>query len=338
MRNPPNPWPTEQSKPVQPSANRWRILILASLGVLLLLTIGGVGIYLAQSHSSTTQTIVAPTNGLAAATTATAAGTGATPIGMSTNTPVPAMTYPTSTPYIDHCTSSASQLSGVQRFGDLYLSTTSPVLANFIAYQLPDGTPLKPIALPAQYKTIWYNPTNPNPSAYMSLCDNQSGQSHTIQTMSLRIISFTPYSGQLNEWQACASVFDPQYGTFPTINNCGGYGFQQDLHVTFPKTITSGTTISMTSDPASVPNALPVKVYPDQSLLFIVHFDNQPTPGYYQFAYSVTVDGKASPFYMIPTMLVAQVSHEWSGQACTNASLRSQIPANSTEQYICPQS
>ncbi len=256
-----------------------------------------------------------------------------------TTTPVPTLaasptSQPIVTPGAQPCADSVSKWAGVTRAGDLLLG---PTFTNpeAILYQLPDGTPLQPLKVPPESTTGqfpgWPTSTLGANMLYVTVCNASATTSHTIQGARVKLAGFTAYSGQLSEWDFCAGFYARPAGVSP--NNCdrGTAPVDEQLQAAFAPSAQVGTVISASpSTPA---------VLPPEAIMYIAVSLTAPTaPGTYSFALAVTADGAPLPFTGATSMLLAPVVHVWNGQACTSASMLTQIPpaTNPPTPYICP--
>ena len=118
--------------------------------------------------------------------------------------------------------------------------------------QLPEGLPLKPYKVPSIGAGASNSlPVNPGigkgASGYnLFLCNASTSASHTINSVTSRIASLTPYTGQLNEHPAC----DGPYAR-PGISGggCGGGDpIDMTLNAGFPAGAAQGSTATATQD------------------------------------------------------------------------------------------
>lgn len=239
------------------------------------------------------------------------------------------------------------------RVGDLVLSQVAFGLT-YPSYQLPDGIPLAPFKLPTTHGNP--NPGSPpaNPGMrepdggyVLSVCNVSSSQSHILESFAVRVAAFTAYNGQLNAWQPCNQSYSAQY-KMPGSAGCGGgAALNEALHATFPADAEVGATVVAVqtgswnlSNPSKPFPPLPLALAPGQSVSIDIGLTVPTTPGTYTFTFGVSVDGAPSPVFFStpPAALFAPVAHEWDGQACMTAAMQSQIPASSTDDYVCPKS
>lgn len=241
----------------------------------------------------------------------------------------------------------ATQWLPLVKYGDLVLSQAAPGLW-YPSYQLPDGTPLKPLQVPT-------STGNPNPSAppanpggqyVLSVCNVSASQHHTVQNISVRLDAFSAYGGQLNAWNPCDSPYNTQTGT--AGGGCGGgLAVNEYLQATFPADAAVGASVvaaqqssANTTDPTKPFPPLPLKLAPGQSISIALGLKAPSTPGTYTFSIGVSVDD-AAPLYIstTPAALYAPVARAWDGQACTTPAMKAQIPDSAMPTYyICPKS
>jgi hypothetical protein len=307
-----------------------------------------------QARRFSAGTVLAVLAGLLMAGCGASASTASLPNSTSNSpaTPVPSAA-PTSLPIVDPtqvaraCHDQAHVPHPAVQVGGLYIATQ----ASFgnLAYprvHLADETSLKPLQVPLSGpQPTDKAPTNPSLSersggGFVLIVCNGSTQNHTIQDISVRLETVDPYAGQLNEWSFCA---DPYTRSFPTGAGCGGGpGEDEYLHATFAPDGSPGTIVATTQSPG-IPSdrfgKLPWTLQPGQTILIDVGIVPPSAPGYYTFAFGLGLDGAAPVFAASsPATLLAPVVHEWTGQACTDRAMLSQIPPATTPPtfYICP--
>lgn len=220
--------------------------------------------------------------------------------------------------------------------------------------QAPDGTPSKPIQLPAiNVTSVFPNSPEVNPQMHEGVsgvafvvCDGSATASHILQSVRVSIASFTPYTGQLNAWQPCDGVYTKRFGYSPA--GCPGDAFYDELlHATFNPGDSAGVSVtaaqtgttSTHGNPAVSP--LPVTLTPGASVSVDVGITVPTAPGTYTFAFSLVVDDAAPvAFSTTDPLLFAPVARWWSGKGCTQPAMLAQIPASAgqDDQFICPES
>ena len=178
----------------------------------------------------------------------------------------------------------------------------------------------------------------------VTVCNTSKTTAHTLQSISMRLDSFTPYIGQLNEWNLCDGAFSRPT---PTSGGCGG-GMGGDgiafLHATLTSATVGTTAVATQSSSGYASNAgvsLPASLQPNQSLDINLGLTPPTAAGTYTFSYALTADGAQTQFTQARgPMLLAPVAHKWGGQACsTNAAMLQQIPTvtDPPTGYICPE-
>lgn len=128
---------------------------------------------------------------------------------------------------IGACTLDPSQGPYYRIGGELIASTPRFVFA-YPAYPMQDGEPLNPYQLNDAAgdgnftQTIPVNPAIQQVGAGYGffLCNTSASASHVVSTFLARIVSFTPYTGQLNAWQPCDGSYSRTRGVVKP--ECGG--------------------------------------------------------------------------------------------------------------------
>lgn len=217
------------------------------------------------------------------------------------------------------------------------------------SYHLPESSPLKPMDISGMLteQDLVANPTlrGQGIGGYaFAVCNTSESASDTITGVTAKIATLTPYTGQLNSWNSCSGVY--RSGSLQDAG-CGGGGEIDDeyLSASFAANAGAGTSVSAMFDGADTSGGvyyagpLPVTLGPHQSLSFDIGITAPQTPGTYTFAFGVEI-GNGAPVYVATSqpMLLAPVAHTWSGGACNSPAMSSQIPANATDNYVCPSS
>lgn len=275
-----------------------------------------------------------------------------------TQTAVPTFTFtnpPTSTPtpLPPPCTRSTLRPRVAAQQGDLLLSPTFIVPADgpdAFLFQLPDGTPLSPLRLPAPGANGYYygRPSSWPASTigtsniiFVALCNSAASATHVLQSVRLTVTSFTPYSAPLNVWNYCEGYYARPAGIIPNSCDRGpvwGDDSHQAFQATFPSQVSVGTTVSATD--VNALTALPITLPAGRALYLGISVTIPAQPGTYTLAVDLTADGATLPATPGGALLFAPIVHTWSAQACQSATMQARIPAATTPPapYICPDS
>lgn len=220
----------------------------------------------------------------------------------------------------------------------------------FPAFQLPEGTPLKPFKVDTDtnsslLQSPLVNPDLRGAGIYLVAC-NIGQQPITIQGVKVSIISFTPYSGQLNSWNRCDGMYA---GPNKIVGGCGGGQVSDEVVVaTFAANAGVGTVVDATQKSAEatygpMPFALPVhqSAQRDSGVVRIRIPLAPPTAqGTYTFGLGLVAQQNTTAFFPASKpMLLAPVTQKWDGPSCQAPNMASQIPpeTNPPTYYICPQ-
>lgn len=248
---------------------------------------------------------------------------------------------------------SAYTLGTFKQVGGLIVSPVGLGLDN-PSEQVPDGTPSKPIQIPTNGTNNPF-PNSPavNPQMHegvagitFNVCNALATGSHTLQSVSVTIASFTPYTGQLNAWQPCDGAFTKHYGYSPA--GCPGDNyFDELLHATFgpsdgvgASVIAAQTGVGLDQNTGRNASPLPLALATGASVSVDVGITVPTAPGTYTFAFSLVVDGAAPvTFATTDPLLFAPVARWWSGKGCGQPAMLSQIPASAgqDDEFICPE-
>jgi hypothetical protein len=287
---------------------------------------------------------VARNNGTPATPTATTAQATDTPLPTTTATATPLPTA-TAAQFAAACPNGAP-LSGIYpnsiyQIGDLYLAISLDNLS-YPSAKVPDGTPLKPFKLPPGDK--WHaglpampevDPGGKSMGIIATACNGSKTLSHHIEGVSVRIENFAPFAGDLNSWQYC----DGRYRDGQVVGTgCGGgRAYGEAFSATFATGAGAGAVVSA-AYVEGVDGALPLTRQPGQGTDMFVLITPPAASGTYHFSFSVRVDGVDLPFALLTDDLLLAPARKWTGAACATPAMQSQIPAGSTDAYICPES
>lgn len=244
------------------------------------------------------------------------------------------------------CTDPAAIVAGDLRVSPTTLGYGQPDL------QVPDGTPLTPLALPVQGSNgqaprdipNWFSPAGDSPpDLLVTICNTSTTQAHQIESVSVKFSAFTPHSGGLGVWNPCDGTYTRPAGFVAT--QCGESSSIYDEYVraTFASSAQVGTsvpaplvdTISSTSL-----GPLPASLPPGQSMEIAIFVNAPAAAGVYTFAAGITADQATLPFTAGQQVLLAPIAHRWTGKACLLNTMQAAIPSNppAGTYYICPAS
>ncbi len=274
---------------------------------------------------------------------------------------------PTSTPSpVASATATISQAAWTTCFGSGYEandgSTMSgdilmtPVTVSGHAYpavMLPDGTPLtKPYQLHMDGTTGLASGPMANPilsegmggGFHLGICNTSATQTYTITSIVATIAAFTPYSGQLSQWNPCDGEMDSHHQLSPSGCGGGGIGYTR-FHAVFQGSVTAGASVEMrqTGYDLNAPGdglgrRLPLALAPYAKMDFSLGMDAPAQAGSYAFTFSVRLQtGETLTTTKSTTILLAPVAHNWDGRSCNQSTFLSQITATNPETYyVCP--
>jgi hypothetical protein len=298
--------------------------------------------------------------------TALLAACGQATTGRAATTPAPTLVptatpAPTAIPTVNltagqPCAPGPHDTHTYYQLGDLVVRQVSFGLA-YPSQQIPDGTPLAPLKLTNNVVNNEFpgspavNPhlQEPGGGFGFAVCNASATQSHVLQSVSVKIQSATPYTGQLSSWQFCDGDYARPGPAF--FGGCGGgYAGDEYLHAGFAADAGAGASVvvaqtgtgvtSLFGDQKAPP--LPLTLPFGKFVEINVGLTAPTAAATYVFSFAVTVDG-AAPVYFSdsqPTLL-APVAHKWTGPACEKSAMLAQIPTTVTNpptRYICPES
>lgn len=242
---------------------------------------------------------------------------------------------------------------GLTPIGDFLMTPVTLSGQAYPASMLPDGTSLtKPFQLHQDATTgIAPGPmTNPNLAEdvggfTLGLCNISASQAHAITSISATIATFTPFSGQLSQWNPCQGMMDSHHQLSPAGCGGGGIGYTR-FHAVFQGSATAGMSVEMRQTGFDLETQgdgagrLPLVIAPKQVIYFGVGMDAPAQAGSYTFTFDVHLQsGETLTTTASTTLLLAPVAHNWDGRSCTQSAFLSQImPTNPETYYICPAS
>ncbi len=237
------------------------------------------------------------------------------------------------------------------QLGDLLVSPAGASGLSSPSYQIPAGTPSKPLELPNPMTIPSSGSPNVNPqlqgaAGYVTEICNASTYTVTVQSVWARVASFTAYSGALAAWNPCmgGSYYAAQQNQMG--GGCGGgLSANETMQAEFPASAGVGATVKasqMSSDPTGPGQPSPFPQFPislaaGQSIVVATGVTPPTAAGTYTFSLGLAV-GDAAPAYFTttPPALFAPVTQEWNGANCATPAMKAQIPAGSQSYYICP--
>ncbi len=225
--------------------------------------------------------------------------------------------------------------------------------------QIPSGQPAAPMLAPDSVgttsgvagATLLVNPgLTEKGGGYVLLICNPSSQPHSLSAARVSIAAVEPFTDQLGAWAPCQGAYYPVGGY--VAGGCGGADFETEyMHATFATSAQTGATVTATQTGTNVgmsgaagdlqPGPLPVTLQPGQTMTIEIGVTPPSAPGYYTYAFSLTVDGASTGVVTYsPMTLIAPVARIWSGAACKTSAMQAKIaqmptPTQNTA-YICP--
>lgn len=310
---------------------RMRESVRPMRGALLALALCGLlGATLAGCGVSTTQG--APTPSPSPSPTATATATTA-----PTATATPLAGQPCSAQDFTN-----GGLKYVQQ-GDMLVEVLDFQPPTYPGYQLPEGLPLAPykvspdvVGKPVAGRAL----SNPSKGFAFSICNASASHSHALSQVALKILSFTTYTGHLNEVRMCGAVYSRQDGA--RDGGCGGgAAFDITMTAAFAANAGAGAVATAAIDPTNNSlGPLPVTLTPGHGLFILITPTLPTAPGTYSYGVGVAMDGGQLVYGTTGTTpaLFAPVAHAWDGQYCTSSAMQAQIPPATTPPtyYLCP--
>jgi hypothetical protein len=285
----------------------------------------------------------ARTGGTTGTPTATTAQATDTPLATATATPLPTIS---AAQFRAVCPNGYAG-GNIYQIGDLYVAV-SLTGVNYPSSKLPDGTLLKPFKLASttdKYRGLSPMPeVNPNlndTGLFVTACNASRSISHRIDGVTVRIESFTPFTGDLNTWQYCDTFY--QNGHEDGGGCGGGFVYDEKLNASFATGAGAGATVaadfvSAGTDGTNDVPPLPITRKPGQSLNMNLTVTTPTASGTYHFSFSVKVDGANLAFALFTDDLLIGPARKWNGAACLKPEMQAQIPADSADAYICPES
>lgn len=269
-----------------------------------------------------------------------------TPQPAATDIPQPTATVqptPNETPGVvdsgHPCTFDTSGQTRYIQLGDLKVSTvtfSSAYPANELASSL-DAT--KPAVLPSNLSNppnLPVNPATSNGFGYsFTVCNTSRSNSHVLRAITERIAAFAAYHGTLNTFMFCDGYYQRPYGVGG--GGCGGgITLDESLQGVFAADATTGAQVNATQVTASNAPPLPVILGPGQLLIFSVGITPPTAPGLYTITFGVRYDSTtAVGISTVQPTLFDSAAIKWTGGNCNIPAMLSQIPASSTDKYVC---
>ncbi|HEX6820191.1 MAG TPA: hypothetical protein VF120_17580 [Ktedonobacterales bacterium] len=280
----------------------------------------------------------------------TSAHATATKLPTPTITPFPTdIVAPTVPSQVTNCSTALftqAQMSYGQQ-GDVLFGGLDFQAPAYPGFQLPSSLPLAPYKVDGSAiggkggpNTSWngFPLSNPSNGFNFMLCNSSATQTHTLSHVSMKVVSFTSYSGTLNEVRTCTMVYSRQG---MAGGGCGGASaYDMQLVGAFPANAPTGTEITMQNSGSGGNVSLPATLAPNQMLYIVLQPTLPQLSGTYSYQVGVSIDGGPVAYVAggTPPALWAPVTHSWSGDNCNSSSMQSQIPpaTNPPTYYICP--
>src|SRR5258708_5561800 len=112
--------------------------------------------------------------------------------------------------------------------------------------------------------------SDPSTGFAFSICNASATHSHVLSQVALKILSFTPYSGHLNEVRMCGMVYSRQQGA--RGGGCGGgSAFDITMTAAFAANAGAGAVATAAIDPTNNSlGPLPVTFLPGHGLFILI--------------------------------------------------------------------
>jgi hypothetical protein len=251
--------------------------------------------------------------------------------------------------------------NAVTQAGDLLLFKPTEAF-NYPAVRLSDATPLKPLQVDTQVSNNalrgtaqFAGATAVNPgsltgatrtfSFVTSICNGSALATHVVQSVAVRVDTFTPFSGQLTVWPGCDIAFSQQNPNVHT-GGCGGNVVtDEQVQAAFASGAQAGATAVATQVGVSpTPNhpsltPLPFSITPGMGVGFRVYVSVPDMSGIYALSIGFQVDSAPAAFGPAADPdLAGAVAHTFTGAACNTSAMLAQIPPATTPAtyYIWP--
>jgi hypothetical protein len=225
--------------------------------------------------------------------------------------------------------------------GDLAISNPD-VLYGFNAdYMLPDGlSTTQPLIVTTQNNSAFVLGAALESRAVvqpveflLEICNTSTATTHHLGDFGVRLTSLTPYAGQLNALNGCASL----YARSGSIDGECASGYSPDVEESFQFAANAAVSATVTQKLSPAAQILPGQ---GVGIGFSVH----PPTGVARmtFQLGIGIDGQAISYPSVLTTqpaINAPIARRWAGNYCTAAAMQAQIPATSPANtyYICPQ-
>lgn len=302
-------------------------------GVVTTVGILSMVVVLAGCGAATSTARVIPTNTPAASATATRAGT--------ISQAVAAACF--GSEYASHY--------GLTLSGDFLMTPVTLSGHAYPSWMLPDGTPLtKPYQLHEDATTgiapgPMANPILSEDSGgfTLGLCNTSATKTYTVTAVLATIAAFSPYSGQISQWDPCQGMMNSHRQLSPSGCGGGGMGFTR-FHAVFQGDPTAGASVEMRQTGFDLKatgddlGRLPLALAPREVVYFFLGMDKPEQAGSYAFTFGARLQtGETLTTTNSTTMLLAPVAHSWDGRSCNQSAFLSQITATDPETYyVCP--
>jgi hypothetical protein len=279
-----------------------------------------------------------------------------------TATPTTADPSPTVDPaFLAQCHAQNVPANAVIQSGDLLIFKPTDAF-NDPAVRLPDQTPLKPLHVDTQVSNNalrgtpqFAEATAVNPGALTgstrsfafvtSICNGSASATHAVQSVSVRIDTLAPFSGQLNVWPGCDQAFSRQHPNVGTGGCGGGMASDEQVKAEFSSGAQAGATATAKQVGSSATSnnpplgPMPFQISSGRTVYFWVSVSVPDMVGTYAFSVGFQVDGAPTGFGPVADpYLAGSVAHTFTGAACNAPAMLAQIPPATTPEtyYICP--
>ncbi len=283
-----------------------------------------------------TLTTVALTALLATSLAGCAAPGGTSSLRTQANVTPTATPRPTPTASDSHCDLPAS----APRVGDLLLGAPT-VLYGFNAdYMLPDGLPLKPLAITLQDSEAYVSgsrlegrPVVGTSAAFVvEFCNTSASRAYRLTGFGAKIVTLASYTGSLGALNGCAYL----YGKPTGVGGECASGFSPDAIVSFR----FANAVPQASDIQAPGSAIALAPGQQLTVSYAVQAPASNVLATYQLGFAMDGQTVSYPVALVTQAVVsAPIAHRWAGDYCSTPQMQAQIPTTipANTYYACPQ-
>lgn len=240
-------------------------------------------------------------------------------------------TTPTTDPTLVCSASTLPPSDGpVTKSGAIAMQVKPNLLSAAGQYRLPDTVGQSPSIVRGFQSAGDLYAVAVNITSYEFTICNTGPQTVSLSAVTVELTQLAPLASTILWADTCHSTYQRPIGVH--AGGCGGgIGADSMGTATFPANAQAGARAAVTDDT----HVFPLAIAPSRSITGVTTIAGLSAPGTYTFALHFALSATTVSVATAP-MPAHLPNQPWTGDTCVSPAMQSQIPASSTDSWICP--